>query len=419
MSNPYPIGDWRHDMYRVWDAGALEIWSDPYGRWEQWIDAFMPHSFECREEKYRASPCFVLPAETVCPGEDARDNGKPDATGEEAAVEEKIARVEDMVSALCQPRGTAGARDWTMSIPTRPDYDPDLVITGALHVAGNALNSQREEIAALRAKLAEAEKINLASREAVALAEANRHTIRAERDKALAELENLRAHIRATHEQATGEKDDSPVADLVSHLDYLVTQSRKAEREVRKDLAAMTERADGLQTALNNTIARKNEYWTERGQAIERAEKAEANRCEHCGARLNIATCPTCLAPTCCPQCCRISELGAEAAQWKERCGKAERRAAQLKHHEAAVNAANSERDAARTEADRLAGLLRDVRSWFTEEGCPGEIAWRTGWMRRRDLEVIDAALAGRKDGVAPAPLRPIVGCELSTGEKP
>jgi hypothetical protein len=35
-----------------------------------------------------------------------------------------------MVSALCD-----GKRDWIMSIPARPDHDPDLVIGEALRVA--------------------------------------------------------------------------------------------------------------------------------------------------------------------------------------------------------------------------------------------------------------------------------------------
>lgn len=37
-----------------------------------------------------------------------------------------------MVSALCQPRGSAEARSWIMSIPARPDQDPDLVISASL-----------------------------------------------------------------------------------------------------------------------------------------------------------------------------------------------------------------------------------------------------------------------------------------------
>ena len=59
-----------------------------------------------------------------------------------------IEKAFDMVSALCRPRYTAGAREWMMSIPARPDYDPDLVI-------GDALSKSREVIAALQREVDE------------------------------------------------------------------------------------------------------------------------------------------------------------------------------------------------------------------------------------------------------------------------
>jgi len=43
---------------------------------------------------------------------------------------------QDMISALCQPRGSQGHRDWIMSIPAQLDYDPDLVIGQALRDYG-------------------------------------------------------------------------------------------------------------------------------------------------------------------------------------------------------------------------------------------------------------------------------------------
>lgn len=45
---------------------------------------------------------------------------------------EVIQKAHDMVSAICD-----GRRDWIMSIPARPDSDPDLVIGTALSVADN------------------------------------------------------------------------------------------------------------------------------------------------------------------------------------------------------------------------------------------------------------------------------------------
>jgi hypothetical protein len=40
-----------------------------------------------------------------------------------AAIEARNTAAQNMVSDLCQ-----GRRDWMMSIPARPDHDPDLVI---------------------------------------------------------------------------------------------------------------------------------------------------------------------------------------------------------------------------------------------------------------------------------------------------
>lgn len=62
------------------------------------------------------------------------------------SVNQKIEAALELVSALCKPRGTPGAREWVMSIPARPDYDPDIVISDALRAAS-------DEIARLRKAL--------------------------------------------------------------------------------------------------------------------------------------------------------------------------------------------------------------------------------------------------------------------------
>jgi hypothetical protein len=49
------------------------------------------------------------------------------------AIRANNAKAHAMVSALCKPRGSAGAREWLMSIPAQPDYDPDLVIGRSLN----------------------------------------------------------------------------------------------------------------------------------------------------------------------------------------------------------------------------------------------------------------------------------------------
>ena len=54
-----------------------------------------------------------------------------------AEVLEGIEKAQRMVSELC-----AGRRTWIMSIPARPDYDPDLVIGQALHDARTLIEEQ-------------------------------------------------------------------------------------------------------------------------------------------------------------------------------------------------------------------------------------------------------------------------------------
>ena len=60
-------------------------------------------------------------------------------------AEEKIVSALRMVSDLCDKR-----REWTMSIPARPDYDPDLVIADALYTAKYELSAARAEAERLR-----------------------------------------------------------------------------------------------------------------------------------------------------------------------------------------------------------------------------------------------------------------------------
>lgn len=49
-----------------------------------------------------------------------------------ATIEARCAKADEMVERLCRGRDEAGHRDWLMSIPARPDHDPDLVIAAAL-----------------------------------------------------------------------------------------------------------------------------------------------------------------------------------------------------------------------------------------------------------------------------------------------
>jgi len=59
---------------------------------------------------------------------------------------EKVDAAYDMVHALCQPRGSEGSREWIMSIPARPEYDPDLVITSGLRAAAKEIHKLAAEV---------------------------------------------------------------------------------------------------------------------------------------------------------------------------------------------------------------------------------------------------------------------------------
>ena len=65
----------------------------------------------------------------------------------------KIDAAHRMVSALCQPRGSAGTREWIMSIPARPDYDPDLVISAGLRAAEAEVKRLRKQVKLLTFQL--------------------------------------------------------------------------------------------------------------------------------------------------------------------------------------------------------------------------------------------------------------------------
>jgi len=59
---------------------------------------------------------------------------------------DKVKAAHEMIHALCQPRGSAGSREWIMSIPARPDYDPDLVITSGLRAAAKEIDRLAAEV---------------------------------------------------------------------------------------------------------------------------------------------------------------------------------------------------------------------------------------------------------------------------------
>lgn len=76
---------------------------------------------------------------------------KDDRDAQNIRAAAKIQKAMAMVGALCRPRGSANAREWIMSIPAKPDKDPDLVIADGLIAGREAL----ETIAHLEERVAE------------------------------------------------------------------------------------------------------------------------------------------------------------------------------------------------------------------------------------------------------------------------
>lgn len=80
----------------------------------------------------------------------------------ESAIHQ-IDRASDIVSELC-----SGKRRWTMSVPARPDDDPDLAIGAALRASRRLIQRQSQELESLR-KLQPAEHKNISLEQSYSL----------------------------------------------------------------------------------------------------------------------------------------------------------------------------------------------------------------------------------------------------------
>ena len=69
---------------------------------------------------------------------------------------ERLDAAREMISNLCKPRGTEGAREWIMSIPADRARDPDLVISDALNCAEDLVKQQAADIEKLDAAIRKA-----------------------------------------------------------------------------------------------------------------------------------------------------------------------------------------------------------------------------------------------------------------------
>lgn len=86
----------------------------------------------------------------------AEQVGRRSTTIDVQAIKERNASARGMVTALNLPYRHPQAREWLMSIPARPDYDPDLIISASLHDVGDLLDKVAEleaEVERLKAEI--------------------------------------------------------------------------------------------------------------------------------------------------------------------------------------------------------------------------------------------------------------------------
>ena len=112
-----------------------------------------------------------------------------------------IRRAHDMVRDLCKRRDEPGAREWQMSIPARPDHDPDLVIGAALDAADDLAS----EVGRLRDALATVTRERDEARKALATEEHNHELTIARRDDAQSWADSLANQIAEAAGHEIGE----------------------------------------------------------------------------------------------------------------------------------------------------------------------------------------------------------------------
>lgn len=68
-----------------------------------------------------------------------RPSGKAFGPAALEAMEARRLKSQSMIRALCLSRGTAGAREWLMSIPADAERDPDLILSATCDDVGQLL----------------------------------------------------------------------------------------------------------------------------------------------------------------------------------------------------------------------------------------------------------------------------------------
>ena len=168
-----------------------------------------------------------------------------------------IRRAHDMVRDLCKRRDEPGAREWQMSIPARPDHDPDLVIGAALDAADDLAS----EVGRLRDALA---------------------TVTRERDEARADMADVQARYARAWEAlcSIGE-----AIEVAGHPQLLPERALRVGEGVAKIIGERDEARKALATEEHNhelTIARRDDAqsWAD-SLANQIAEAADHEIGEH------------------------------------------------------------------------------------------------------------------------------------------
>ena len=107
-----------------------------------------------------------------------------------------------------------------------------------------------------------------------------------------------------------------PLCDVIRTLRYATShllQYHDCDCDGWESYAGALEESDRYEKMLRNGGPPTAEGGVMTAEA--RVAALERERCEHCGATLNVSGCPRCGAPVCCPQCCQIQSLTERAGK--------------------------------------------------------------------------------------------------------
>jgi len=130
------------------------------------------------------------------------------------------------------------------------------------------------------------------------------------------ELERERDEARKRVAELRGMDTPWPLCDVIRTLRYATShllQYHDCDCDGWESYAGALEESDRYEKMLRNGGPPTAEGGVMTAEA--RVAALERERCEHCGATLNVSGCPRCGAPVCCPQCCQIQSLTERAGK--------------------------------------------------------------------------------------------------------